>query len=92
MNSVPGRQIIICKAHRTLFIYFGTPPVMDISTSSFSYICDKTFTRIQVFQIVTLLKIETINTILGDRVHDGRESLPLLIKETETKLQCKENI
>lgn len=71
MKSVPGRQIIICKVQRTVFIYFGIPPVKDIRIS-FSYIHDKTFTKIQIFQIITLLKIETINTILGDGVQDGR--------------------
>lgn len=34
MKSVPGRQIIICKVQRTVFIYFGIPPVKDITTKS----------------------------------------------------------
>lgn len=71
MKSVPGRQIIICKVQRTVLIYFSVPPVKDIRISSFSYIHDKTFPKIQIFQILALLKIETVNTILGDREHSG---------------------
>lgn len=72
MKSVPGRQIIICKVQRTVFIYFGIRPVKDFRISSFSYIHDKTVAKIQIFRIITLLKIGPINTILGDRVHGRR--------------------
>lgn len=74
MKPVPGRQIIIWEVQRTVLICFGIPPVKDIRISSFSYIHGKTPTNPQIFQIISLLQIETINTTLGDRLQDGRTS------------------
>lgn len=36
MKSVPGRQIIICKVQRIVFIYFGIPPIKDVTKKSLS--------------------------------------------------------
>lgn len=70
MKSVPGRQIIICKVQGTVFICFGTPSVKDIRISSFTYIHDKRET--QIFPIIIFLEIETVSTILGGSIYDGR--------------------